>query len=310
MFKLDSSYLEFLFLSRPQDILNTIGTGKTKDYSYHQGSLPILLVAHVDTVFDSLIEEKKLKSEDICKSSTIWCAPAHGLGADDRAGVYIVSKIREQLDCSLLLTDGEETGGRGALRFAEENKDDFLAIVEFDRRGKNDAVFYGCRNIDFIKTVTTSYFQYNTGSFSDISIIAPSADIAAVNLSCGYMNEHSTGEYLILPDMLDSLEQGICLIQKLLQEGKKYNYYTEEQKRAQQKKTTMSVRTVSYSDLYADNRYSGTTHFKTTHANKPRSKFTERFPYEDEYGSLYELAEEYPDLCPYCGRPFDNTDIR
>jgi hypothetical protein len=221
--QLDDGYLEQLFTARPADILDQFGRTGNCRYAYQKGDVPILLVAHADTVF-----KEPSAPAALCRSPLVWCAPLTGLGADDRVGVYIVSKLAEQLNCSLLITDEEEIGGLGASEFvkdyAEQCEDDFLAIIEYDRRRSNDAVFYDCDNIDFIAAVTKEYYKEAAGSFSDISIIAPALNTAAVNLSCGYVGEHMQGEYLVIPWMLKSMSAGASLIRRLADAGKKYEY--------------------------------------------------------------------------------------
>jgi hypothetical protein len=69
-------------------------------------------------------------------------------------------------------------------------------IIELDRRGENDAVFYNCANPEFTEFIKRAGFKEETGTFSDISIIAPALKIAAVNISSGFYNEHSKHEYV------------------------------------------------------------------------------------------------------------------
>ena len=87
-------------------------------------------------------------------------------------------------------------------------------MIEFDRRGNNDAVFYRCDNPEFTKFVTdTTGFKKDYGSCSDISRVAPAAGIAAVNLSSGYYNAHTASEYVVFEDMLNTIEAAKLLIE-------------------------------------------------------------------------------------------------
>ena len=79
--------------------------------------------------------------------------------------------------------------------------DTLKLIIEIDRRGSNDAVFYQCANIDFEKYIIGKGFKTAQGSFSDILLIAPKLSIAAVNLSSGYYNAHSLHEYIIRSEL-------------------------------------------------------------------------------------------------------------
>ena len=186
-------------------------------FLYAKGDVPVLVVAHLDTV------HKKLPAE-IHEKSGIIDSP-HGIGGDDRCGIFIIMNLVKELHCSVLLCEDEEVGGKGARAFIGSeyvSSLDVNYIVEFDRRGKDDAVFYQCDNKEFTKfiTSTTGYKEAN-GSFSDISVIAPVAKLAAVNLSCGYYNAHTEKEYVVYKQMMNTLEVAKKLIQT---ENKKFEY--------------------------------------------------------------------------------------
>jgi hypothetical protein len=74
-------------------------------------------------------------------------------------------------------------------------------IVEVDRHGSDDAVFYDCDNPEFTEFICDFGFNEAHGSFSDISVIAPRLKIAAVNLSAAYYNQHSKSEYVDIAEM-------------------------------------------------------------------------------------------------------------
>ena len=165
-----------------------------------KGDAPIMLVAHLDTVH-------KIPVKFICKSknNNILMSP-QGIGGDDRCGVYaLVNCYKDAVKKPwLLFTCDEEIGGVGATAFADAHAikqlprklDDLKLIIEIDRRGKNDAVYYDCDNPKFEDYITSKGFVTNYGSFSDISIIAPELGVAAVNLSSGYYNAHTCHEYI------------------------------------------------------------------------------------------------------------------
>ena len=70
-------------------------------------------------------------------------------------------------------------------------------LIEIDRKGANDAVYYDCDNPDFEEYITGKGFQTALGSFSDISLLAPELGVAAVNLSSGYYAPHTLHENII-----------------------------------------------------------------------------------------------------------------
>ena len=164
------------------------------------GQAPVMLVAHLDTV-----HEKPVKT--ICRSNSgnILMSP-QGIGGDDRCGVYALVTAHERAAIKpwLLFTCDEEVGGVGADAFCTEyNKgklpkglSELKAIIEVDRKGRDDAVYYDCANTDFESYITKKGFKTQTGSFSDISLVAPALGVAAVNLSSGYYNAHTQHEYI------------------------------------------------------------------------------------------------------------------
>lgn len=171
-------------------------------FLYAKGDIPVLLVAHMDTVHKQL--PKAVWNIDGKISSP------QGIGGDDRCGIFIIMNIVKDLHCSVVLCEDEEIGGVGARKFAKSsfiNQLDVNYMIEFDRMNATDAVFYSCDNEDFTNFITDcTGFKEAYGSFSDISIIAPASKIAAVNLSCGYYKAHTTDEYVIYNEMMDTVQ--------------------------------------------------------------------------------------------------------
>lgn len=181
---------------------------KQKGFLYAEGSTPVLLVAHLDTVHRAL-------PETICYSAdgAVMMSP-QGIGGDDRAGVYMILRLIQSVHCHVLFCEAEETGGHGAKAFVQSGiAPKVNYIVEFDRMGSNDAVYYNCKNEQFEQHICSFGFQTAFGSFSDISILAPKLDLAAVNLSTGYYNAHRANEFV----RLDEVEKLIGRVEKLLQ---------------------------------------------------------------------------------------------
>lgn len=167
------------------------------DYIVAEGSLPVCLIGHMDTVFSS-----PPKYDDFLydpDKKILW-SPA-GSGFDDRAAIYaIVSLIEDGYRPSIVFTSGEEQGCTGAKKLVKDYPNHFFEnckfLIELDRANKNDMVFYQCGNQEFEKFIGSFGFEKSLGTFSDISIIAPAWGLAAVNLSIGYVDEHTTSERL------------------------------------------------------------------------------------------------------------------
>lgn len=180
----------------------------TSKYILAKGDIPIALIAHLDTVFTIPAEEIYYDRE----KNVIWSPD--GLGADDRAGVFsIIQIIKKGYRPHIIFTTDEERGAIGASELAKIPCPfgDLRFIIELDRRGKNDCVFYSCNNLDFIDYIEGYGFVEAIGTFSDISVLMGAWGVAGVNLSIGYKNEHSVSEILVVHHMLNTIAR-VCLI--------------------------------------------------------------------------------------------------
>ena len=211
-------------------------TGKAykcdKSFILVEGEAPIMLVAHLDTVHQEPVRE-------ICKSKggNILMSP-QGIGGDDRCGVYALVNAYEMSKKKpwLLFTCDEEIGCVGADTFCHMHQDNKLplgvdsmkCLIEIDRRGNNDAVYYDCDNKDFEKYITSKGFKTAYGSCSDISSVAPELGVAAVNLSSGYYNAHTLHEYINRDELDDVLRRVIDIIADAAKDDFPYYEYVEK----------------------------------------------------------------------------------
>ena len=179
----------------------------TPEYILAEGNIPIMLVAHLDTVFPQPPKDIYYDSQ----KQVMWSP--QGLGADDRAGVFSIIKIIKQgYKPHICFMTDEEIGSRGAvfmIRDLPQPPFDIKYIIELDRQGANDCVFYSCDNEEFEEYVESFGFVTDWGTFSDISEICPKWKIAGVNLSVGYFNEHSIGETLHTNFMYSTIKK-VC----------------------------------------------------------------------------------------------------
>lgn len=192
-------------------------------YLYYEGSFPVLLCAHMDTV-----HERKPKTLVYARNTL---SSPQGIGADDRCGIYMILEILKKYDCSVLFLEDEEIGCVGARKFTEsalcgmlQKQKKLKYIIEFDRKGKNHAVFYNCANDKFTEFVTQEFFVKEYGTCSDISYIAPTLGIAAVNLSCGYYKEHNLEEWVNLKEMETIIAHAMILLEKTKNIDKPFEY--------------------------------------------------------------------------------------
>lgn len=209
----DKALLEYLIKLNQEDLHSLIysylsnyykNIKSEKSYLYAEGNIPIALVAHLDIVWDN---QPSLVFYD--QEKEVMWSPS-GLGADDRAGVFSIIKIVSHgFRPHIIFTHDEEIGGLGAEDLSKQDCPfkDLRYIIELDRQGAKDCVFYRCGNTDFFEYVESFGFEFNTGSFSDISFLCPAWNIAGVNLSVGYINEHTPQEHLFCRCMLDTIEK-------------------------------------------------------------------------------------------------------
>lgn len=195
----------------------------------------VLLVAHMDTVHKERIKElEKVPYMDEENILTKWSSP-QGIGGDDRCGIYMIMNIIKKHNVSVLFTEDEETGCIGANKFTKtqyckELESEIDYMIELDRKGSNDAVFYDCDNPEFTKWIEEETgYKKAWGSFTDISKIMPASKIAGVNFSCGYYNAHTLNEYVVLEEM-EATQNMVCgLLEKTAPQQfefieKKWNY--------------------------------------------------------------------------------------
>lgn len=282
--KNDIQLLKLLLTSTESALLNVCGNylitkyGKhnvfaKKDFIYATGDIPILLVAHLDTV---LSEKPHIW---VTNNHSTWFGKDTGLGADDRAGVFAILKIIQSgRRPSVLFTTGEEIGGFGAMAFVKEFAEPPVPtkyVIEIDRRGKGQAVFYDCGNTKFMKYVESFGFTTQRGIFSDISFICPNWNVAGVNLSAGYYNEHTEFETLKTADLFYTIDR----VKKMLDNADEAAFYEFED---------LQKNKISYTKCRICGRIM--PYFTATMV--------------DKMPVCLECVDAFVDWCEVCGKPF------
>jgi hypothetical protein len=209
---LKTNQYELLYRYLPS-VMDSIGR---KDYEisndclFVHGNIPVMLCCHLDTVGN--VHVKNIVSEN----GTLRNAENQLLGADDRCGVYGLIELsialgKKGIKPYLAFFTDEEIGLIGADNFTKKNPYNLYDIkfcIELDRRGKDDCVFYEADYCEeFIQYVESKGFKYNSGSCSDISCIIETWKIPCVNLSIGYYNEHTPREYLVIDEMMSTINK-------------------------------------------------------------------------------------------------------
>lgn len=189
-------------------------------FVYAKGDIPIMLVAHMDTVHREQPKDIFYDSEQ----DVLWSP--QGIGGDDRCGVYALMKILDTHKPYVCFTEDEEMGCIGAGKFVKTiiPDDDVKFIIEIDRRGSNDCVFYDCGNEEFQKYIESFGFETKIGSYSDIVDISDEWEIASVNLSAGYYNEHTSQEIIKFKELNETIEK----VKKILDDADNVGFFDYE----------------------------------------------------------------------------------
>lgn len=207
---LGSTQYELIYNVLPEK-LNKLGYNDIEHISdnlFAHGEIPILLVAHCDIVTSNNEYPTEFIYE---KNDSIIRANNRTLGADDRGGVYIILEALKKLSKRpyLLFTHSEERGCIGASEFVTKmpyNEYEIKFMIELDRRGSNDLVYYDCDGYDefmkFCEDMTG--YKHAYGSYSDICELMNEWKICGVNMSVGYYSEHTSKEYVIIDEMLNT----------------------------------------------------------------------------------------------------------
>lgn len=172
-----------------------------------------LLVAHVDTVCSPF------PPYEVVRQGYRIINPSGVLGADDRAGVFAALELRKRTGIGVLLCDEEESGAHGARAAARELGDIIKRhpyMIELDRKGHRQVVYYRQECEAFYEHLESYGFRKEWGSFSDISVLSRELDLPGANVSIGFNLQHTKFEYLDLYSLWDTIER----VQQMITENK------------------------------------------------------------------------------------------
>lgn len=182
-------------------------------YLYAAGQNPVCLVAHLDTVSPAHHENLEIVEE----RGVLRNRRPDILGADDRAGVYAVLRLIEICRDngiflpSVLFTNDEEAGCKGAREFVAENPSFDSKVnlfVEIDRKGADQYVHYnGGLPTQVAEYIESFGYVENRGTCSDVFHLSEKYGISSVNVSAGYYEEHTGREYLNLGELEKTIER-------------------------------------------------------------------------------------------------------
>lgn len=213
-----------------------------------------MFVAHTDTVCKSTDEDVELimfeaETESPCMDSVSTAVLQRKdeaiLGADDRAGVFIILNewINKGNKINFILTSDEEIGAIGASELEESTvftekctSHRVSAFIEFDRKGYSDIIEYCSSDLtnEIMRILPT--YKSAMGVFTDLDKIG--SVVSGVNLSVGYFNAHSKSEFLDLGHLeylvgkISDIEEGLKdkVFDKYVPYSKYYDWYSSYSK--------------------------------------------------------------------------------
>jgi hypothetical protein len=174
------------------------------------------IVAHMDEVHN--IPNRTVLSDDkiiIAHNNGKQC----GIGGDDKNGIAIaLIALRSVVNLKACFFVEEETGGGGSDNVSLKWFKNVLYLLQFDRRGNSDLItsisFDQIASDNFISDLLPIVSKYGysetSGLFTDVyNLFSRGVKLSAVNISCGYYNAHSDGEYTNIADVKNAL--ALCL---------------------------------------------------------------------------------------------------
>jgi len=171
------------------------------------------MVSHIDTVhlYNKYYQVHKA-GRNIFAIDRMNCERL-GVGGDDKVGVFITLKMLEDMDVfkAVFFVD-EEIGCVGSRACNFDFFSDSSFVLECDRKGNDDFVnsisgtkLYSDEFSESIAPILSIYSRKETsGGMTDVLEIAYSTDVCVANMSCGYYEPHSDGEFVNIDDVFDT----------------------------------------------------------------------------------------------------------
>ena len=183
------------------------------------------VAAHIDTV-------QPLRPVQIVQQNGILfgvdeLARRTGIGADDKAGVFVCLELLERCqNIAVALFAAEEVGSLGAKHAPAAWFEGVGCVIEFDCPGRGLASYTSggerlfANDGEFIQTAAPvlqahglTRFQHHP--FTDVMALRRRFGFSCINLSCGYHNWHRSDEYVVVAEVEAAVKVGEALIHAL-----------------------------------------------------------------------------------------------
>lgn len=181
------------------------------------------VVAHYDQVHKDIEDAfHLLEVDDILVAFDLNEKQQHGVGGDDKCGIYVCLKALERVEnIKLVFFAQEEWGCVGSGQCNMEFFKDVSLCIQADRRGNNEVI----QRTNGVKVFNKLYkkhiseliaeFGYKfsqNGTLTDVGELKSRGMFApAMNLGAGYYNAHTDVEYVIISELENCCEMTIAL---------------------------------------------------------------------------------------------------
>jgi putative aminopeptidase FrvX len=203
-------------------------------YEIHEGNIYVkkgyaekypCVVAHMDTVHDIESDLSIVEFDGALTGFNRHTMTQIGIGGDDKVGVFIcLQALKETENIKVVFFRDEEVGCIGSNLADKAFFEDCYFVLEFDRRGKSDFVIDANGVILSTKAFQQAIlpyvykygYSYALGGGTDVQALRQlGIKCSMANLSCGYYNPHLDNEYVIIEDVMNTLNLALELIENI-----------------------------------------------------------------------------------------------
>lgn len=164
-----------------------------------------------------------------------------GMGADDKAGVFVCLELLDKMPViKVALFASEEFGCIGSAMADSNFFKNVGYIMEFDCP-ENDAITHICNNVELFDVDGEFYSLIEpilldkmprkpilySHPYTDVWELKKMLDVSCINIATGYYDYHRSTEYVIVDEVITAIEIGKSIIEKLGYQKYEFNNQKE-----------------------------------------------------------------------------------
>jgi tripeptide aminopeptidase len=219
------------------DEFNNVYATKQESFFLPENFYFPCVIAHTDTVHEldtiNVVEENRPNAQGEIKLSLKAyndSGKPTGIGGDDKCGVFACLKLLKELPyLKAAFFVSEETGCHGSKKAHEgffknvgygiqfdapENwmiTEKCFGQVLFDRESE---FFQKCDEV-LTEGMVNEDMKYMVHPYTDVYALRSKFNFSCINFSIGYYNYHTREEYVVVEDVMNGIEMGRKMIEKL-----------------------------------------------------------------------------------------------